>query len=274
MKGSKFHFNQQSTNGCGPNEQTTADGNCLFSAAQVAEEPAAEPTKEGEKVEVLEPEKVHVLDPKIAKTRTTFYNRENYVQLGDEEKGESKDGYPRPEQVHTIDPMVYTNISNMKGHVLNPTTGFRTAFYDKKNGLWRQDTVADMQLLQNEETPAIHPTNYEPWVYTFSRQNMRPFSGHINDDPEASRPKTEEEIAALPENVAKAKKAEALEAKLKMAKYEEELKTTASASANPLVTKAAEEADEKKLVDAALKAGDKAALAPPKAEAKAAAALA
>jgi len=146
----------------------------------------------------------------------------------------------------------------MKGHVLNPSTGYRTAFYDKKNGLWRQDSVSDMQLLQNEETPAIHPYNYDPWVYQFSRQNMRPYSGHIKEDPEESRPKTEEEIAALPENVAKAKKAAVAEAKLKEAKETEERKTDVA----PEAKVAAEAADDKKLVDAALKAGDKAAAAP------------
>lgn len=161
-------------------------GNCVFVAAQVKDDD-------------LEPEKVHVLDPKIAKSHTTFYNKD-MIQLAGEG---STDGYPRPEQVHTLDPMVYTNISNMKGHVLNPTTGFRTAFYDKQNGLWRQDSVSDMQLIQSEETPALHPYNYDPWVYHFSRQNIRPYSSHINEDPEESRPKTAEEIADLPENVAK-----------------------------------------------------------------------
>jgi len=180
MKGNKFHFNQQpSANGCGPNELAQADGICLFKAL-AQEEPKAE------KVEALEPEKVHTLDPKIAKSHTTFYNRD-LIQLNGEGEGEgSTDGYPRPEQVHNLDPMVYTNISNMQGHVLNPSTGFRTAFYNKQN----TDQVSDMQLIQSAETPAVHPYNYEPWVYQFSRDNIRPYSGHINDNPEDSRPKS------------------------------------------------------------------------------------
>lgn len=88
-----------------------------------------EPAKDAEKVEVLEPEKVHTLDPKIAKSHTTFYNKD-LIQLSGEGEG---NGYPRPEQVHTLDPFVYTNISNMKGHVLNPSQGVRTAFYNKQN---------------------------------------------------------------------------------------------------------------------------------------------
>ena len=42
-------------------------------------------------------------------------------------------GYPRPEGVSNIDPMMYKSISDMKDftHVLNPSTGYRTAFYDK-----------------------------------------------------------------------------------------------------------------------------------------------
>ena len=59
---------------------------------------------------------------------------------------------------------------------------------------------------------------------------MRPYSSHIKEDPEDSRPKTEEEIAALPENVAKAKKAAAAEAKLKEAKETEDIKAE---NANP-----------------------------------------
>jgi hypothetical protein len=168
--------------------------------------------------------------------------------------------------------MVYTNISNMKGHVLNPSNGVRTAFYDKKNSLWRQDSISDMQLIQNEETPALHPYNYDPWVYHFSRQNIRPYSGHINEDPEKSRPLSEEEIAALPENVAKAKKAAAAADKLKLAKdaMDAAVDPLNQANASPEAKAALEAADDKKLVDAALKAADKAAAAPKKEEKKAA----
>ena len=51
-------------------------------AIEMSEEPVAAAEGEGEKkaeapkVEVLAPEKVHVLDPKIAKSHTTFYNRQ------------------------------------------------------------------------------------------------------------------------------------------------------------------------------------------------------
>lgn len=162
--------------------------------------------------------------------------------------------------------MVYNRISNMKGHVLNPTSGVRTAFYDKQNGLWRQNS--DMELIQSEETPAIVPGNYDNWVYHFSRQNMRPYSGHIKDDPEASRPKTEEEIAALPENVAKAKKAAAEAAKLAKNKDDE----LATATKDPSVAAGEEKADGEKLLKEALKKADKPA--PKKKEEAKAAALA
>jgi hypothetical protein len=155
--------------------------------------------------------------------------------------------------------MVYTRISNMKGHVLNPTSGFRTAFYDKQNGLWRQDS--DMELIQSEETPAIHPYNYDSWVYHFSRQNMRPYSSHIKEDPEDSRPKTEEEIAALPENVAKAKKAAAEAAKLAKNKDDELANATKDAS----VVASEEKAAGDKALKEALDKADKPA---PKKEAK------
>ena len=63
MKGNKFHFIQQQN-------------------ALAQEDPA-----KTEKVETLEPEKVHSLDPKIAKSHTTFYNRDNLVQLEGEGEG-------------------------------------------------------------------------------------------------------------------------------------------------------------------------------------------
>ena len=241
MKGNKFHFIQQQN-------------------ALAQEDPA-----KTEKVETLEPEKVHTLDPKIAKSHTTFYNRDNLVQLEGEGEGEGNKGYPRPEQVHNLDPMVYTNISNMKNysHVLNPSNGYRTAFYDKQNN----DQVSDMQLLQ--ETPAIHPYNYDPWVYQFSRQNIRPYSGHINEDPEESRPKSQEEIDALPANVKRRADWQ------KTLKAVADAKEAQSAAVDPLnvdpeAKAAAEAADDKKLVADALAKADKAAAAPKKEEAKAA----
>ena len=244
MKGNKFHFIQQQN-------------------ALAQEDPA-----KTEKVETLEPEKVHTLDPKIAKSHTTFYNRDNLVQLEGEGEGEGNKGYPRPEQVHNLDPMVYTNISNMKNysHVLNPSNGYRTAFYDKQNN----DQVSDMQLLQ--ETPAVHPYNYDPWVYQFSRQNIRPYSGHINEDPEESRPKSQEEIDALPANV---KRRADWQKTLKAVADAKEAQSAAVdplnvANSNPEAKAAAEAADDKKLVADALAKADKAAAAPKKEEAKAA----
>ena len=164
--------------------------------------------------------------------------------------------------------MVYTNISNMKNysHVLNPSNGYRTAFYDKQNN----NQVSDMQLLQ--ETPAVHPYNYDPWVYQFSRQNIRPYSGHINDDPEDSRPKSQEEIDALPANV---KRRADWQKTLKAVADAKEAQSAAVdpmnvANANPEAKAAAEAADDKKLVADALAKGDKAAAAPKKEEAKAA----
>ena len=70
-------------------------------------------------------------------------------------------GYPRPEGVLNLDPMMYKSISDMKDftHVLNPSTGYRTAFYDKKNSLWRQGT----EFVQSaEEINPVSPTGLEP----------------------------------------------------------------------------------------------------------------
>jgi len=61
----------------------------------------------------------------------------------------------------------------------------------------------------------IHPYNYDPWVYKFSRDAMGPHSQHIDDDPEDSRPKSKEELANTPEAIAKKEAADAEEKKLK-----------------------------------------------------------
>ena len=61
MKGNKFDSYKQTL--LQLNEEPVA-------AAEGATAAAAEP------VEILEPEKVHILDPKIAKSHTTFYNRQ------------------------------------------------------------------------------------------------------------------------------------------------------------------------------------------------------
>ena len=49
-----------------------------FLQIEMSEEPAAEAAAPATpaKVEVLAPEKVHILDPKIAKSSTTFYNKQ------------------------------------------------------------------------------------------------------------------------------------------------------------------------------------------------------
>ena len=44
-------------------------------------------------------------------------------------------------------------------HVLNPSTGYRTAFYDKKNSLWRQETEF---ILSEAEINPVSPTGLEP----------------------------------------------------------------------------------------------------------------
>ena len=82
----------------------------------------------------------------------------------------------------------------MKGHVLNPSNGFRTAFYDKKNGLWRQDSVSDMQLLQSEETPAGRPgkdigkDGVRPDVYQVVSNNVEPVNEKRSDKPPKANP--------------------------------------------------------------------------------------
>lgn len=66
----------------------------------------------------------------------------------------------------------------------------------------------------------IHPYNYNPWVYKFSRDAMGPHSQHIDDDPEDSRPKSKEELAGTPAAMAKADAAAAEEKKIKDAAQE------------------------------------------------------
>ena len=43
--------------------------------------------------------------------------------------GKKGNGHPRPEKVQNLEPGTYQNIANTKGHVLNPFTKYRTAFY-------------------------------------------------------------------------------------------------------------------------------------------------
>ena len=42
-----------------------------------------------------------------------------------------------------------------------------TTFYDKQNGLWRHNRLA-----QKKDPDAIAPGDYDPWVYSFSKDNM------------------------------------------------------------------------------------------------------
>merc|ERR1712046_209760 len=134
-----------------------------------------------------------------------------------------KGDYPPPEKVHTLDPKIakaHTTFYNAKS-LVGVDQDVRTAFYaqyDKQNGLWRVDD----SLIGTEaaDVPQIHPYNYNPWVYKFSRDAMGPHSQHIDDDPEDSRPKSKEELANTPEALEKAEKAAAEEKKLKDDKIE------------------------------------------------------
>lgn len=163
----------------------TAGGNCLFetNAIQLNADPAAEPTAgvtaKTSAANYPEPEKVHTLDPKIAKAHTTFYNNQ------------------KAQSLLQVDPDVRTTFY---------------AQYDKQNGLWR--TGDEFVATESQDIPQIHPYNYSPWVYKFSRDAMGPHSQHIDDDPEDSRPKTAEELAGSPAAVAKKEEAEAAEKKL------------------------------------------------------------
>merc|ERR1712046_279510 len=129
-----------------------------------------------------------------------------------------KGDYPPPEKVHTLDPKIakaHTTFYNAKS-LVGVDQDVRTAFYaqyDKQNGLWRVDD----SLIGTEaaDVPQIHPYNYNPWVYKFSRDAMGPHSQHIDDDPEDSRPKSAEELAGSPEAIAKKEAADAEEKKLK-----------------------------------------------------------
>ena len=129
-----------------------------------------------------------------------------------------KADYPPPEKVHTLDPKIakaHTTFYNAKS-LVGVEQDLRTAFYaqyDRQNHLWRTDDA--LVATESADVPQIHPYNYNPWVYKFSRDAMGPHSQHIDDDPEDSRPKSKEELANSPEAIAKAEKAAAEEKKLK-----------------------------------------------------------
>merc|ERR1712178_663830 len=110
------------------------------------------------------------------------------------------------------------------------------AQYDKQNGLWRTDD--SLIATESTDVPQIHPYNYNPWVYKFSRDAMGPHSQHIDDDPEDSRPKSKEELANTPEALLKAEKAAAEEKKLKDDKIE--MKDAAEKEASPAESKKAD----------------------------------
>ena len=129
----------------------------------------------------------------------------------------------------------------------------RTAFYsqyDKQNGLWRVDD--SLLATESADVPQIHPYNYNPWVYKFSRDAMGPHSQHIDDDPEDSRPKSKEELANSPEAMAKAEKAEAEEKKLKDNQKEMKDQAEASEKQSPAEAKKADA----EALEAALKKAD------------------
>jgi hypothetical protein len=96
----------------------------------------------------------------------------------------------------------------------------------------------------------IHPYNYNPWVYKFSRDAMGPHSQHIDDDPEDSRPKSKEELAGTPAAMAKAEAAAAEEKKIKDAAQEMKDGAEKEPSAAGEAKKDAE------ALDAAMKKGD------------------
>jgi len=151
------------------------------------------------------------------------FHFEQNVQLSAEPAAAAtvKADYPPPEKVHTLDPKIakaHTTFYNAKS-LVGVEQDMRSAFYaqyDQQNHLWRTDDT----LVATEDSPQIHPYNYNPWVYKFSRDAMGPHSQHIDDDPEDSRPKSKEELANSPEAVAKREKAEAEEKKLKDDKKE------------------------------------------------------
>ena len=76
MKGNRFDTYKQEL------IQIPNSHNQRLLAIEMSEEPAVAvvedeaPAKKEAKAEVLAPEKVHTLDPKIAKSHTTFYNRQ------------------------------------------------------------------------------------------------------------------------------------------------------------------------------------------------------
>ena len=69
---------------------------------------------------------------KLSVPTTLTFTDGSLALIDDEIKVDTK-GYPRPEQVHFLEPGTYQNIANMKGHVLNPFTKYRTTFYDKRS---------------------------------------------------------------------------------------------------------------------------------------------
>jgi len=96
----------------------------------------------------------------------------------------------------------------------------------------------------------IHPYNYDPWVYKFSRDAMGPHSQHIDDDPEDSRPKTKEELANTPDALAKKEAAEAEEKKIK------DEKTAMKDGAEKEPSKATEAKEDAANLEKALKSSD------------------
>lgn len=119
-----------------------------------------------------DPEKLHILEPiaynvdsngerAFPNQRTAFY-----AQKGDLEE---------PEKVHTLDPKIARE---------------HTTFYDKKNGLWRENNLVQVS--------PIGKANYDPWVYEFSHDAMGPYANHVKKQTkDIAEPKMEENVHAF-----------------------------------------------------------------------------
>jgi len=118
----------------------------------------------------LPPERVSILEPVIGKSQTTFYTqKENSLLQQEDKKGDNKfNANIEPEKVHDLIPEAYRHASNSADNYPGIRTAFyaqtgdlnlpsqaggpekvhvlqtkhatsHTTFFDKKNGLWRQD---------------------------------------------------------------------------------------------------------------------------------------
>lgn len=90
-----------------------------------------------------------------AEHHTTYYAKkspeEAFVNISED--------YGEPEKVETLDPKIART---------------HTTFYDKQNGVWRQ---------QLAKVDPIGPTNYDPWVYETSKEAMGAQVQHAKQAP-------------------------------------------------------------------------------------------